>query len=948
MSLSTVALVVVTVLTVASFAVTFERLNRVANMASVSITGWAYSEFVRQASDVRVQVARQAAPDDLAVALAILQSKALIATDEVFTDRLDAPSRRALMSAARDVQGLDVAALGTPPGLATLERALVNAQTAYRGAVTVLGRQRSAIAADLRAAEWTLSVLALVLALTSVATVRHRLRDVDVALRAEVTRRRETEAARAQLEQTAAELRLAKRELQQERDSAVQVMGAMGEGLYVTDAHGRFEYVNPILAQTVGQDTAALIGQPVAGILNVPALDSAQAPRVTLEHALPLPGGRSMPTQLTLVARSGGGQIAVLTDLTETRRAEARLRDLYDVTSLPQDDLSVTVQRLLEVGQEAFGRAAGAYLQWPEGTVTPTAQVNVGPGAEPELYRCAAQVRALGVPCRHEGTMAVPVVAGGGLHGVLIFKRPPDAPPFSDVDDDFLKLLGQWLEQAVERRHAYDLLRRSEERTMAVIRSSLDAIITSDERGVITEFNPAAERIFGVPRGDAVGRPLTALIIPEGMQQAHEQGMARMRAGGVSRILGQRLELRARRGTGEEFPVELSVVRLPTDPPVYAGFIRDITQRRAAETRLRERTTQLDSIFTVSPDGFVTFGAAGRVVDVNPAFLALTGTALDDVLGLDLPDFERLLRERSDAARPGVAGMPDALQLARPERRVIKRATRPMRAANGDLLGQVMYFRDITHEAEVSAMKSQFMSTAAHELRTPMTSIYGFTELLLTRRLDEATTRDLLETIHRQAGRLIGLLGELLDLARIEARAGQDFDISAQPLRPLIEGAADAFTPAGHRHRLHVQVPATLPPVPLDPAKFHQALGNLISNAFKYTPGGGSVTIRAALDPQDPGHARILVEDHGIGMTPEHARRAFERFYRADDSGSIPGTGLGLSLVQEIMHGHGGDVTLHSVPGQGTTVILTFPLAPPAPRESTHDGTAHPPAHPDR
>ncbi|WP_412030275.1 PAS domain S-box protein [Deinococcus yunweiensis] len=949
-ALTTIALAVVIALTVAIFAVTFNRLNRVADAASISITGWAYAEFVRQASEVRVQLAQHAAPDDLEVALAILQSKALIASDERFTDRLDPPSHQALMTAVRDVQDLDVAALGTPPGLATLERVLDNAQVAYRGAVTVLGRQRSAIAADLRAAEWTLTVLALVLALTSIAAVRQRLRGVDLALKAEVARSREAEAARAQLEQTAAELRTAEHKLHQEHDFAMQVMGAMGEGLYVTDDRGRFEYVNPILAQTVGRDAAALIGQPVADILNIPSLDGTPAPRVTLEHALPLPGGHSIPTQLTLVARSGGGQIAVITDLTETRRAEARLRDLYDVTALPQDDLTLTVQRLLEVGQEAFSTSTGAYVQWPEGTATATAQVNVAPGTAGQMYDCAGQVRDLGVPCRNDSTMAVPVLSGGGLHGVLLFRRPPGAPPFSEVDVDFLKLLGQWVEQAVERRHAYELLHRSEERNAAVIRSSLDAIITSDDRGIITEFNPAAELIFGVAREEAVGQSMAALIIPATMQDAHDRGMARMRAGGRSRILGQRLELHARRGDGEVFPVELSVVQLPTEPPVYAGFIRDITQRRAAEARLRERTTQLDSVFTVSPDGFVTFDAAGRVVDVNPAFFALTGTTPTDVLGLDVPAFERLLRQRSEAV-PGVSGLADLrdiVQLGGPERRVLKRATRPMLAANGDLLGQVMYFRDITHEALVSAMKSEFMSTAAHELRTPMTSIYGFTELLLTRDLDEATTRDLLETIYRQAGRLIGLLGELLDLARIEARAGKDFDITAQPLSPLINGAADAFTPVGQRHRLHVLVPADLPPVPLDPAKFHQALGNLISNAFKYTPRGGTILIRAAHDPHLPGQVQVTVEDHGIGMTPDQSRRAFERFYRADDSGNIPGTGLGLSLVQEIMHCHGGQATLRSAPGQGTTVTLAFPLVSPVAPESTHDEPAYFQANSDR
>lgn len=932
-ALPTVLLGVVLLMTVATYALTFGRLNRVANLASVSITGWSYSEFIRQVAEVQVLVANGATPAALETPLAILQSKALIVTGEPLTATLDAQARITLTRTVRNVETLTPQSLVGPQGKDTLERVMAGAQTGYTSAVATLGRQRSSIAADLRTAEWALSILALLLAGVSTVMVRQILRGSAHALQLEVTRSTEAERARAQLEHAASELRTAERNVQRERDFALQVMGAMGEGLFVTDEHDRFAYVNPTFARTVGRDAATLVGQPARDALQLPEPLNAGRERMTLEHPLPLPGGRVMPTLMTLASREVGGVIAVITDLTETKRSEERLRSLYDVTSGPDEDLQETVCRLLRVGHEAFASASGAYVRWLDGQPHAECQVGVADVERPSIYHCGEQARERCQECRSDDAMAVPVSAQGELHGVLVFHRAAAGPAFTSADEEFLKLIGQMLEHLVDRRHAYELLRLSEARNVAIIRSSLDAIITSDAEGQVTEFNPAAEHMFGVSREQAIGQSMAGLIIPEHMRDAHQQGMKRILATGEARILGKRLELTALRGNGQEFPVELSVVRLPTQPSVYAGFIRDITDRKAAEERLQERTTQLNSVFNVSPDGFVTFGANGRIIDVNPAFLSLTGTAQGDVLALDEPAFERLLSrlcERSGAGRLN-HGNAEVLQLVWPAKRVLKRTVRPMTTPAGDQLGQVMYFRDITHEAEISNMKSEFMSTAAHELRTPMTSIYGFAELLLTRQLDAETTRDLLETIYRQAGRLILLLTELLDLARIEARAGKDFTITEQELLPLIDGAVEAFTPAGQRDRVKVQVPGHLPAIPVDGSKFHQALGNVISNAFKYSPAGGEVQISAWQDPLHSGLLHVSVTDHGIGMNRDQSHKAFERFYRADNSGSIPGTGLGLSLVQEIMQCHGGRASLQSEPGQGTVVTLTFPLVSPVP-----------------
>ncbi|GGN37876.1 PAS domain-containing sensor histidine kinase [Deinococcus daejeonensis] len=334
-------------------------------------------------------------------------------------------------------------------------------------------------------------------------------------------------------------------------------------------------------------------------------------------------------------------------------------------------------------------------------------------------------------------------------------------------------------------------------------------------------------------------------------------------------------------------------LHLETERRTESERARAALERTAQDLRAAEGALQRERDFAM------------QVMEPMGEGLALTGTRREELLGLSEAQFERVLPSRCEVARPASRPPPgvDVLQVVRPARRVLKCTRRPMDAGDGVVLGHVMYFRDITHEAEISNMKSDFMSTAAHVLRTPMTSIYGFTELLLTRELDPKTTRDLLETIYRQAGQLILLLTELLDLARIEARAGQDFRIAHEAVRPLIENTVRAFTPPHERSRVCVQVAPNLPLLPVDATKFNQALGNVLSNAFKYSPQGGEVLVHAWMDPLHP-LLHVSVTDQGIGMTAEQRHQAFERFYRADSSGSIPGTGLGLSLVQEIMHCH--------------------------------------------
>ncbi|MDD5296135.1 MAG: ATP-binding protein [Rhodocyclaceae bacterium] len=365
-----------------------------------------------------------------------------------------------------------------------------------------------------------------------------------------------------------------------------------------------------------------------------------------------------------------------------------------------------------------------------------------------------------------------------------------------------------------------------------------------------------------------------------------------------------------------------------------------------------EAKQQLHEILALSPDGFVSFNSARRVKYASPAFTLMTGLSEDAIIGLD----ESTLVTKLTAACANKAGFPSVAMLRTelstqaddtgeqrdsPHRLLVEMVTpgHPILEvgvclSNTETVSQILYFRDVTHEAEVDRMKSEFLSTAAHELRTPMASIYGFSELLLTQAFDPHTQKELLQTIYNQSGLLTSIINELLDLSRIESRRGKDFVFAPLNFEDVVKAALAGYMPPAGRDHPHVMPPATPMRIYADKKKMLQAITNLISNAYKYSPQGGPVSIgyrRGA--HQDAPMVALTIQDAGMGMSPDQLARVFERFYRADTSGKIPGTGLGMSIVKEIVDLHFGRIEIQSALGQGTTATIWMPEYPGAPTQ---------------
>jgi signal transduction histidine kinase len=383
--------------------------------------------------------------------------------------------------------------------------------------------------------------------------------------------------------------------------------------------------------------------------------------------------------------------------------------------------------------------------------------------------------------------------------------------------------------------------------------------------------------------------------------------------------------------------------------------IREHTQRQ-----VEEHNEQLNTIFQLSPDGFVSFDHDQRIRFVSPAVAQLTGQD-QPLLGLSESAFSSWLAGLCAPSTPfaGVAALraqtqADAaaempvIELAKPLRRMLKVG---FRASNSSQVSQIVYLRDVTHEVEVDQMKSEFLATAAHELRTPMASILGYSEILLDAEFSSTDLHEFLITIHTNSKLMAKILEDLLDLARIEARRDQDFSYHPVQLNTLLPALVQDFQPPWGRSAPQLALPEEPVWLMADADKLRQALTNVLSNAYKYSPQGGPVDIKTSVQRLHALPAQVCIEiiDRGIGMTPAQLARICERFYRADASGKTLGTGLGMSIAKEIVELHQGKLSFESTPEQGTCVRMCLPLMLDQPRATPipdTNGQALPPNEP--
>ena len=507
-----------------------------------------------------------------------------------------------------------------------------------------------------------------------------------------------------------------------------------------------------------------------------------------------------------------------------------------------------------------------------------------------------------------------------------------------------------------EQKLAEESLEASEARKGAILEAALDCIVAMDHTGRISDFNPAAERTFGYTREQAVGRSMAELIIPPDMRSAHSAGLARYLASGEPRLIGRRVEMTAMRADGSVFPVELTIARNPdSSPPMFTGFLRDITDRKRTEQQLRGTLSLLSATLDATADGILVVDLEGRILSFNQKFATMWSIpqavldARDDdqAIGFVLsqlkdPDaFVAKVRE--------LYSMPDAESvdvLEFKDGRVFERLSQPQRI-DGASVGRVWSFRDVSEsrraekalsESEGNLRQSQKMDAigrlaggVAHDFNNLLTVILGYSEQLREQIRGHDQQQRAVGEIHHAAEQAAALTGQLLAFSRKQMLEPRELDLNAvvdstsRMLRRLI----------GEDITIDLKLDPELGLVRADEGQLQQVVLNLAINARDAMPRGGKLTLATSnteLGDAEPQrhlplpagrYVTLTVTDTGVGMDADTAARIFEPFFTTKPHGR--GTGLGLSTVYGIVKQSGGHVWVNTAPGHGSAFKVHLP-----------------------
>lgn len=374
--------------------------------------------------------------------------------------------------------------------------------------------------------------------------------------------------------------------------------------------------------------------------------------------------------------------------------------------------------------------------------------------------------------------------------------------------------------------------------------------------------------------------------------------------------------------------------------------------RDRTESQLGQRTEMLNQVITHAPLGVARVGVDLRILDANPRLGSMlhapakimVGSMVADYLSAD--ELTRLI----ERARPLWEGEVDTVEGDSPTRRAdgsevwLHWSLTSVRRTNGKIDYFLAMFEDITakHEAEETAManlaglerlnelKSEFVSMVSHEFRTALVGIQGFSEILRDETIGAEEVKGLATDINKDAQRLNRMIGEMLDLDRMEAGK---IRLTPKPvdLNALIKEVIGRAQVSSDRHAIRTKLDRALPIVTADPDRLVQVISNLLSNAIKYSPDGGDVGV--ATEAED-GVVRVSVTDHGIGIAPEFVNRLFGRYERFESNrtSNVVGTGLGLAISRQIVELHGGRIWVDSKVGEGSNFQFTVPIRATAPR----------------
>jgi PAS domain S-box-containing protein len=386
---------------------------------------------------------------------------------------------------------------------------------------------------------------------------------------------------------------------------------------------------------------------------------------------------------------------------------------------------------------------------------------------------------------------------------------------------------------------------------------------------------------------------------------------------------------------------ELRLINDPEGNPVeIIGSWLDITERKEAEVALQKSEVLFRAFFQANPVASIITSPSGLIHTINPAFTSRTNFSTEEVVGRTAQELG-FWRNPADRDRMVAAiqkyGFIDNLESS-----FHGKDDKPMtcivssRAIEID--GEVRILSiivDVTEQRKaeeavrkLDQAKSDFISTAAHELRTPLIAIVGYSELLGSadsNTLTEEQKESYISIIQDQAEDLNHLVDNLLDVGRIQMGRSLGIVLSEVELSRIVEKVVEALKMKSRRHNIIVAHDNSLPEyLSIDGPRITQVMNNLLANAIKYSPQGDPIKIQTVTDKDK---VTVSIIDQGIGMTSQQVEHIFDRFYRGEDVKSVAsGLGLGMCIVKQIIVDHGGEVFVSSAQDEGTTVTFTLPI----------------------
>jgi len=498
----------------------------------------------------------------------------------------------------------------------------------------------------------------------------------------------------------------------------------------------------------------------------------------------------------------------------------------------------------------------------------------------------------------------------------------------------------------------------------SVLESATDYAITAlDPEGRFLTWNEGARRIYGYTAEEMVGRRDLAALHAGNGDTAKKVGELLRTAARQGKSEG--VVEHVRRG-GRRVPVAATISRREDADGLSIGFVlvaRDITAQQRAETQrlqlIEEQAARseaeaardrLQQVIDVLPEGIILVDVNGHAFLTNAAANGILGQNLTEdgiapfgdvgMLHLDGTPYAQTELPLVRIVQQGEVVRGEQLQLpnATTERQVpVLVNGAPLRDQSGKLHGGVAVFQDISPIKELERQKDAFLAAASHDLKNPLTAIKARAQILQRQAArmpgqDGHRVIDGLRAIDQTATRLTAMINELLDVARLQM--GRPLLLDRQPtdLAELARQVTAELQPSTDRHDIEIKAP----PDPIlglwDRARLERVVSNLVSNAIKFSPEGGRVSLVVRGEERDgEPWVALQVHDEGVGIPAEDVPRIFERFYRGSNvAGAIEGTGLGLAGSRHIVEQHGGQLLVESQQGHGSVFTLLLPARAPA------------------